>query len=133
MRLHEYIQELSFCPFCGQRLLPNPYYNRTGAVYCEEHGDFFVEHGKEGLETCLIFRPYVMRKRGKNTYRRDNPYASIKCDQTGIIYKNLSAIVKDMGLNMSSLSRHVKNHPHQKHVQGFTFSVLRQPRTKNTD
>lgn len=121
MDASEFIRKFQHCPYCGQRLLKNPYFESAGAVYCEEHGDFFAEHGRDGLETCVVFRPYRIRKRGKGSYRRGNPDALVKCVETGIIYPNLKRVCEDMGLNMGNLSRHMQRHPRYRHVKGFTF------------
>lgn len=124
MNTSELIREFQHCPICGQKLLQNPYYPEPGAMYCEEHGDFFAEHGRDGLASCIIFRPFRTRKRANQSYRKGKPDAHIKCVQTGIVYPNLKHICDDMGLTMANLSRHMQRNPQYRHVKGYTFVLV---------
>jgi hypothetical protein len=142
--------ELQNCHICSTQLIPHPLYEKSGAVYCPDDGDYFILRSR-GKAPKIVFRPfvedvfvapmrntrpqkiasleplrYVVPKLDPSTARltqqKDSVGLRIRCDQTGVIFTSLKEAGIAMFLTKSRLSAHINGKV--SHVKGYSFTIL---------
>jgi len=120
------VELFAYCPICKTELLPHLLFTKSGARFCPNHGDFFIQRLRDEKPT-VVFRMFDQYARDAETHaKRDIPLGrpsyKIRCNETGVIFSSLKDAAKEMGLWRSSLSKHINGQ--RSHVSGYTFTRL---------
>ena len=116
------VKMFRYCPICTAELLVNELFSASGAKYCPEHGDFFIQK-LLGQEPLIVFKKFDGRQH-RSRFNAGRPNARIRCDQTGQVFRTQAEIVREMGLSQGNLSAHILGKRFAKHVGGYTFTVF---------
>lgn len=54
-------------------------------------------------------------------FKNHGPSWMVKCKETGVVFRSQEHAARTMGLDPSSISRHLNSNPHFKNVHGYTF------------
>lgn len=125
MRLRGMKQLPTICYICKYKLFPHPLYNRSVAVFCPDHGDFFLQKFND-RPSEVVWRSFPEEKltlaeiKDSRYSSRTENYRVIRCNETGVVYGSVHQAARAMGLQQASIQR-VLSGKHS-HAGGFTFS-----------
>lgn len=99
-------------------------------MYCPDHGDFFVQRLRNE-RPVVFFKAFdsdtTMRVTPNMSTSAENHGQSyrIRCDQTGVIFDSILKASQEMGLNKTSIAKHINpRYPGVRTVSGYTFTRL---------
>lgn len=136
--------QLVSCHICLTDLTSHPLYDKTVAMTCKDHGDFFIQRLR-GKRPEIVFRsfqeydgkvkkkPQSKRPRSVRTTsprpiiarvqtRSGNPGIIVRCDQTGEIFPTVKSAAEKLGISKHRMSTHLSGR--QRHVSGYTFTIM---------
>lgn len=123
--------ELTNCDVCSTALKPHPLYPDSVAKTCPKHGDYFIQRFRD-RDAVITFVPFEKEHGAPNTPRKRLSRISpenhqvrkncfIRCDQTGVVFKNQTQAALTMGLSQSCISKYLLGT--RDSVKGYTFTI----------
>lgn len=109
-----------------QQLLPNPKFNPENLYKLEiytAHKDYYIAMNavsKLIKELCGNAIPPL------NLVQHYNRNSNVKCNETGVVYRNAADACRSLGIASPRMSNHLKNKVGHKTIKGMTYSYCKE-------